>query len=46
VPVVVEPAVAAGPAIELSSGSVALRLPVSTDAVWLATLVRALGSPC
>ena len=46
VPVVVEPAVVAGAMIELSAGSVTLRLPMSADAVWLATLVRALGSAC
>ncbi len=46
VPVVVAEPVPSATVIELSSGSVTLRLPPETDAAWLAALVRALSLPC
>jgi hypothetical protein len=46
VPVVVAESAASGTGIELSSLGVTLRLPPGTDAAWLASLVRGLGSPC
>lgn len=46
VPVVVAEPTPTGATIELSSGSVMLRLPPGIDGAWLASLVRALGAPC
>lgn len=46
VPVVVAEPTPTGATIELSSGGVTVRLPPGIDAVWLASLVRALGAPC